>query len=323
MKTELKKTTVFFTFTAAKSIILTIIIILTGSCQSKQTLTDQEKENVKIKAEALYSDFFRLFNEMKLDSAAMVFSDDVYCSEDGELWTKPRIKEGFKAYSKTLKQMNGSIDSLHTRVISKDAAQITAYYTILQIDTANKEIFVKGVQTVLINPNLKTGFISECIESNDYTAIQYNDQIPKEFQTGYVNLNWRHGFMLRQYQILWAFLVDIMKQKGISPVQTGELMGKKYAPTWNEKEGFDGLSKNMVFIAQTGYSRTKVLERSANSLKIEFSKDYKGALPLLKVSDEDITASFVKCFEPIAERMGANLQSENKENSFTITFTRK
>jgi hypothetical protein len=300
-----------------------LIAFLFCGCNKSQTLSNEEIANIKAKAESKYLQFFRQMDELKFDSAAMHFSKDIYCMGDGELWSYDRMVKTFNGFKKSIRDMKVSLDSLHSRVISQDAVQMTLYYTMFQLDTSNIETYAKGVQTVLVNPELKDGYVSECIEFNDYFPLQYAENVPKEFQTGYTNLNWRHGFEVKQIYPAWLYLIDTNKKKGIPADKTGEDFGKIIASTWNPQDGFDGFSKSIVFISQAMYLKSKVLERDANTIKVEYSKDYLPLLTIFNVNEEDMLSSWNSAMGQVSNRMGADLKTENTGKSFTMTFTRK
>ncbi len=300
-----------------------VLAVLMFGCNSNQKLTDKQKEEIKALAEVKYTHYLNYYNELKFDSITLAYSSDAYIMADGRLITLEKTKADNEAWKKSAKSVKLRIDSLHTRVISKNAVQITSYYTMNNSDTANNNYFSKGYQTVLLDPGLKTGYISELAETNDFSPVEYAEDISPQFRKAVPNINWRNNIAKQQFQYSWIYNIAYQKQKGISAEKAAEMYVNTFISSWDKTKGFDLLSKRVFLITQSVWSQSKILQYDDNTLKIELPKDHKDWLNFIKITDEEAVVSHITAWKTISEHMGVNFSYENKENTFTMTFTRK
>ena len=190
-------------------------------------------------------------------------------------------------------------------------------------DTANNNYFSKGYQTVLLDPSLKTGYISELAETNDFSPVEYAEDISPQFRKAVPNINWRNNIAKQQFQYSWIYNIAYQKQKGISAEKAAEMYVNTFISSWDKTKGFDLLSKRVFLITQSVWSQSKILQSDNNTIKIELPKDHKEWLSYIKVTDEEAVISHITTWKIISEHMGVNFSYENKENTFTMTFTRK
>lgn len=302
--------------------VLMLTALICG-CNSNQSLTDKQKVDIKALAEVKYRHCFNYYNELKFDSITNAFSKDAYIMVDGRLISHENLRTEYEGWSKSAKSLNVKIDSLYTKVILNNAVLITCYFSMKYTDTANYFTFAKGYQSVLLNPTLKEGYISHLTETNDYSPVEYAEDIAPQFTNPAPNLNWRHNFAQQQFQHIWIYNIGYQKQKGIPAEKASEAIINSVLSSWDKTRGFDGLCKNVIFICQSLWNKSKILQRDNNALKIELSKDHKALLKFVKITDEEAVISHITAWKIVSEHMGANFAFENKENSFTMTFTRK
>ncbi|MCE5206040.1 MAG: hypothetical protein LLF80_08070 [Porphyromonadaceae bacterium] len=72
---------------------------------------------------------------------------------------------------------------------------------------------------------------------------------------------------------LWSLIcndIDYFKQAGTTPAEYGRMFGNRFAKTWNQKLGFDGLINGFVWSLQFMSSQVEVLERNETTFKAKF-----------------------------------------------------
>lgn len=139
--------------------------------------------------------------------------------------------------------------------------------------------------------------------SQCFYPVIVNPAIDEKWQKNVAEPVWRYSGALYQFYNLNCYLIEDNKKNGTSPAQLGKWMGERFAKTWNQSKGFEGLVSGYFWLMQSISPYVEFTERNENIARIKF-KFYNPDPEEWNVTENEMLECFRNVLIEIAANMG-------------------
>lgn len=275
------------------------------------------QEDLKKSAEDFVLNYIKLFQEKKWDVIQDMYVDDAQMIQpDGKVVP---LRETIKSFFDEVSGIKDDVKQVTVDVTGPNSALVMTRFIETRDWTVKVEVRdffeiyllerVEGVWKIkkyYFNMNNPLTF-SEAIE----------EKYQKENSPALSKANWaiNHG---------WSLIcndIDYFKQAGITPAESGRIMGERFAKTWNQSLGFDGLVNGFIWGLQIMSTNVEVLERDETTLKAKFLS------PVINkewnITPEDLFIFSQNVWPEIANYMGGICELSVEGNEWILTINKK
>jgi hypothetical protein len=221
---------------------------------------------------------------------------------------------------KTVTSEKIDVKSISAEVLSPNIALVTANY-LQTTDRSGNISFFDNLDVFLLEMKEGSWKIRKYIPHFNYPLI-YNENIDKKFQTGRLAPLSRFDGLSSQMNGILLYFFEDYKKNGTTPAQLGKIVGSRFAKTWNQSRGFEGLASGFLWNLQTMSTYIEVLDRNENTAKYKCN-------PMLTISErwnvtkQEALEYCQNAFGEIADYMGGTCLIVEDGKFWILTFNKK
>lgn len=277
--------------------------------------------NLNQSAEEFVKSYFKMFEDKKWDDILLAYSDDAQI-----VFTNGSVVP-YSQFMKNLVENNKKVMSgdkidikwILSDVLGTDAAMVTVNF-LETTDRSGNTRMTDNINVFLLEKKEGTWKIKKWIPQNNYPLI-FSENIDKKLQTGKLWLLQRFEGAMGQMWNLLLYNLESSTKNGTTPSELGKMMGVRFAKTWDQSKGFEGLVSSMVWNLQTMSRYVEVLVRNETTFKAKF------ILPEVSktwnVSKDDMLAFTNSCWGEIADYMEGTCSVVDDGKYCLLTLSKK
>jgi len=149
----------------------------------------------------------------------------------------------------------------------------------------------------------------------------YTENVDKKYQTGNTAAIFKAGNAINHGWVLILSMIEHFKNAGISPAESGKMIGARFAKTWDPSMGFEALASGFNWGLQIMSTYVEVLERNNRTFKAKFLSP--ATYESWNVTKEDLLVCSQNTWQEIADYMGGICSLTEDGNYWIITMTKK
>lgn len=279
------------------------------------------QENLKKTAENFVTEYFKLFEEKKWDSIPNAFAEDAQI-----VWLDGKVSsfsETMKPVLEKYKTDNTSIKTDVKWILTDILGSGSAMVTINFLEATDQKEYIQNTDNIYVFLlEQKDGFwkIKKFIPHQNL-PFSFSENIDKKYQTGNAHAIFKAFSAINNS---WSFIlydIEYFKEKGVSPAELGKLMGKRFAKSWNQSKGFEGLAEAFTWGLQVMSTHVKVEGRDETTFKAKFLSPF--IHKTWDVTKEELLICTQNVWSEIADYMGATCYLTAEGNNWIITMIKK
>lgn len=279
------------------------------------------QESLKKSAQDFIPSYFKLWEDKKWDELLKSYTDDAQVIRYRSAQPLyPLVKNIIEGYKENLESYKVDIESISTDVIPPNSAFVTVNFLDTEIDKSGKVQVGQGMEMFLLELKDNSWKIKKAIPIYSPPVI-YNKNVDQKFQTGIVSPLSRLNETMNQMGGIMMYSIEYFKKNGTSPAELGKMMGSRFAKTWDQSKGFEGLVSGCLWGLQTMSTYIEVLERSENTFKVRFVPF--SISETWDVTREDMLGMFQNSWNEIADYMGGTCSLVDDGEYFLLTLNKK
>lgn len=140
-------------------------------------------------------------------------------------------------------------------------------------------------------------------------------------RTGNTAAIFKAGNAINHGWVLILSMIEHFKNAGISPAESGKMIGARFAKTWDPSMGFEALASGFNWGLQIMSTYVEVLERNNRTFKAKFLSP--ATYESWNVTKEDLLVCSQNTWQEIADYMGGICSLTEDGNYWIITMTKK
>lgn len=305
-----------------KIIFLFILISAFSFGQNPQKKNSGNQDDLKNSAQTFVADWINYFENKNWDAIVNSASADGLYISALETSILKNTLEGIVDYNR--KNDNSSkkilIDSLSTEVFGKTSAFVTAWYKTNLYGPWGSTTFASldnfRIEKIDGKWKIKTWFRQE------YFPTIFNKNIESVWNYRR-DLLWRFNDAIFQMGGITLYFMGEFKKNGTSPAQLGKFMGERFAESWNQSAGFDGLASSFTNLIQSLSTHVEVLELNNQTAKLKFDPAFKPFAQYNNITEKELLEFFQNSFGAIADKMGSTCSLVEDDKFYVLTFNKK
>lgn len=278
--------------------------------------------NLNQSAEEFVKSYFKMFEDKKWDEIPKSFTDD--CQMIGANYTPVPISNWMN-WVLNINKNNLNSDKVDVKWISSDdmgkgvSMVSTRYYETVERSNSSFRT-TDNIAVFLVVQNEGKWKIKKWFIQQSYPLL-FDDHIDPNYQKGAIGPLPRFDGALNQMSNLMMYNLEYSMKNGQTPTEIGKRMGERYAKTWDQSKGFEGLVSGFVWGLQTGSNYVEILERDENTFKARFI-----LFPISKtweVSEQNILDFYKGMWDEIIGYMGGTYTLVVDGRFWVVTMNRK
>jgi hypothetical protein len=289
------------------------------SCVSPKPVNTEE---LKKSAETFVLNWFKSFEIKKWAEPNNLFI------EGAQFYTPTRttvLNDEFKSmidfYTNEVLECKVDVISMSTEVLGSDAALVTVRY--LEADKLKDVIMhFEYLDNYLLEKQNGALKMKRLVTEFSH-PVTFSNAVDIKWQNAKAEPFYRFNGVLGQMAGMSLYFIENYKTKGISPGKLGKEIGARFAKSWDQSKGFQGLASGFVWLVQTASPNIEILERTDRNVKIRYENVFRNDKKSWNLTDEEILDYFKNAFGAIADHMGGTCSIERDGNFYILTLNSK
>lgn len=273
-------------------------------------------------AEEFVLGYFKMFENKQWDEVPKSLTDD--CVFIGANYT-PALYSTMLSNILRFNRENLISDKIEVKWINADAiGPNAAMVSIHYIENVERSNFsprsTDNISIFLLVQNEGAWKIKKLIIQQSYPLL-VDKQIDQMYQRGALGMLARFDGGLGQMSSVFMYILESSMKGGATPAETGKKIGARFAKTWDQSKGFEGLANGFAYGLQTGSNYVEIMERSETTFKARFRLF--PVSPTWEVTPQNILDMYKGMWDEIVGYMGGTYTLTDDGKFWTVTLNKK
>lgn len=279
------------------------------------------QEDLKKSAEDFLRGYYKLFEEKKWDLIMETYAKDAQV-----IWMNGNVsplaeamKPELEKYKKEVTSEKIDVKWIVSDITGPSSAQVVVNYIETNDRSGNIQV-QDDIEVYLLEQIMGVWKIKKWFIQHNLPLI-YSANIDTKYRTRNPASVIKARSAIDHWWGLLSYLIEHNKEIGVSPDESGKIMGARFAMTWNPSDGFEALASGFTFGLQIMSPYVEVLERNETTFKAKILS------PTIndnwKVTEDDLFICTQNIWEGIADYMGGVCSLSKSDKYWIITMTKK